>query len=249
LSIFIGRSGILSLVNGKLHPGSGEVFVEKGKKVISFTKPISPADQRLTIKEYFLLRGCSTHSGSLLNVLEQVKLSTNINRTISSMSPPDRAKVKLAAVLMESPDILVINEPSQFFDDNGMKTLAALLNDLPKTTAIVNSSDEDFLNSFVTDTLYVDPASSGIVQYHGKYVNAKQAILDELKAKKKSLGVGLSKHTGELPTGLDLNEIGHKNHASLQSEDDEITTFNVVMMVQPFLIGWMYYHGAFDAIM
>lgn len=237
----------MNLICRTIQPDKGSVVIEQGKKVVAFTKPISVADQRLTINEYFLSRGCSSHFGSMLKILEYVKLSANVNRTISSLSTSDKAKVKLAAVLMEDPDILILNEPTKLFDHQGLLMLSTILKDFKKTV-VVNSQDEDFLSSFTNATAYVDPATMNIAQYFGTYEQSKLDNAKLLLSKRVQTQIELNANSGKLPDHLDLNDIGRQNVDNQRQEVPDILIFNTIMLSTPFALLALAALGAFNGI-
>lgn len=77
-----------------------------------------------------------------------------------------RAKVMLAKLLLESPDVMVLDEPTNFLDVNHIEWLTKFINSSDRAFIIV-SHDTHFLNNVVTHICDVD--NNKINKYVGSY--------------------------------------------------------------------------------
>jgi cobalt/nickel transport system ATP-binding protein len=68
--------------------------------------------------------------------LERVGLSGSENRVPHHLSGGEKRRVALAGVLAMSPEILLLDEPTQFLDPRGRRELIKLLHSLPGTKII-----------------------------------------------------------------------------------------------------------------
>ena len=69
-----------------------------------------------------------------------------INTKLSNLSGGQRAKVYLAKLLLEAPDVMLLDEPTNFLDSAHIEWLAKYLNDFKKAFVVI-SHDENFIRS------------------------------------------------------------------------------------------------------
>ena len=69
-----------------------------------------------------------------------------INTKLSNLSGGQRAKVYLAKLLLEAPDVMLLDEPTNFLDTAHIEWLAKYLNDFKKAFVVI-SHDESFIRS------------------------------------------------------------------------------------------------------
>ena len=98
-------------------------------------------------------------------------LTTNVN----TLSGGQRAKVLLAKLLLENPDVMILDEPTNFLDVAHIDWLVKFINSSDKAFVIV-SHDPHFLNSVVNVICDID--NQKIVRYTGNLDKA-MAIKEE----------------------------------------------------------------------
>lgn len=103
--------------------------------------------------------------------IEKVAAGLGINAfglstKVKTLSGGQRAKVMLAKLLLESPDVMVLDEPTNFLDVNHIDWLTKFINSSDKAFIIV-SHDTQFLNNVVTHICDVD--NNKINKYVGNY--------------------------------------------------------------------------------
>jgi ATP-binding cassette subfamily F protein 3 len=178
-----GKSTILNLMQGKLKAQSGNVNIFGNMRVAAAKQTLAPEDGPLTVIEYFQKHApyiTSNIEGSIHKVLHEVNLNIPLDRKISTFSGGQKARLLLAAALIQEPDILLLDEPTNNLDQQGIDHLTELILGTDKT-CIVISHDEEFLNSFSDSVLYLDSYSKTIEQYDGNYHNVKQEISNRIK--------------------------------------------------------------------
>lgn len=89
-----------------------------------------------------------------------------LDTKVKTLSGGQRAKVILAKLLLESPDVMVLDEPTNFLDVNHIEWLIKFINSSNKAFIIV-SHDIHFLNCVVTHICDVD--NNKINKYVGSY--------------------------------------------------------------------------------
>ncbi|MDR2091458.1 MAG: ATP-binding cassette domain-containing protein [Clostridiales bacterium] len=85
---------------------------------------------------------------------------------IGRLSGGQRAKVMLARLLLSEPDVILLDEPTNFLDTEHIKWLTDYINSY-KGTVLVVSHDEDFLNDVSKNIISVEGKS--IKKYSGNY--------------------------------------------------------------------------------
>lgn len=91
-----------------------------------------------------------------------------LDRDVSELSGGQRAKVLLAKVLLENPMILILDEPTNFLDENHINWLKNFLQNYSNAFILV-SHDIPFLNSVVNVIYHVENAV--LTRYTGDYEN------------------------------------------------------------------------------
>lgn len=173
-----GKSTIVKLIAGALRPSTGSVNSGVGMTV-SMAKQVMPKDHlHLSVREYFLK--CLNDNeagleGRIHSVLQQVKLNAPLDRSISTFSGGQQARLLLAAALICKPDILILDEPTNNLDSAGINDLTRFIQEY-NDTCLVISHDERFLNSFSDAVLYLDAYSKKVEQYDGDYRSVKSEI-------------------------------------------------------------------------
>ena len=97
------------------------------------------------------------------------------DRIVSTLSGGQQARLLLAAALIQNPSILILDEPTNNMDTNGLEYLQNFIASTEQT-CIVISHDEEFLNSFTDMVLYLDIHSKQVESYMGDYYYVKSEI-------------------------------------------------------------------------
>ncbi len=91
-----------------------------------------------------------------------------LDKDVSELSGGQRAKVLLAKVLLESPMILILDEPTNFLDENHIAWLKNFLQNYENAFILV-SHDIPFLNDVVNVVYHIENAV--LTRYTGDYDN------------------------------------------------------------------------------
>lgn len=98
-----------------------------------------------------------------------------LDTNIDTLSGGQRAKVLLTKLLLENPDVMILDEPTNFLDTNHIEWLTKFIKSSDKSFVIV-SHDENFLNEVVTHIYDAD--NKTLNKYAGNLIKM-QAIKDE----------------------------------------------------------------------
>ncbi|TAK95048.1 ABC-F family ATP-binding cassette domain-containing protein [Patescibacteria group bacterium] len=181
-----GKSTIFNLITGELKPESGSIFVAP-RLTIAYAKQVIPREQLdLTVREFF--EQCFTETVWDINrhiaeVLEVVHLNAPLDKTIREFSGGQQARLLLASALIQDPDVLILDEPTNNLDAAGIEHLTQFLIDSRKTCLVI-SHDADFLNAFTDGVLYLDVFTQKVQQYQGDYYVVVAEIAAQIEKEK-----------------------------------------------------------------
>jgi len=178
-----GKSTLLKLILGKLKPTSGAISIDSNIKIALADQVMSPDYLELTTREYFAKafgQDVPYNIDKLIKeILEIVNLTNwDIDRRIKQYSGGQKARLLLAFALIQEPDLLILDEPTNNLDKEGIEHLTGYLMMYDKTVLVI-SHYSDFLNSFSDGVLYLDSHTHKIEQYTGNYYD----VIDEISAR------------------------------------------------------------------
>ena len=178
-----GKSTIFKLLLGILKPTAGKINIEVGTKIGIAEQMVSPANQELTVLEYFKKTLPDKEfgiEGDIHKVLKEVGLSVPLTKVVKELSGGQKARLLLANALIIDPDVLLLDEPTNNLDTAGIEFLTIFLVNYKKT-CIVISHDSDFLNCFTNGVLNLDVHTHKIEQFVGNYYDVTEEIAAKLE--------------------------------------------------------------------
>jgi len=181
-----GKSTILNLITGALKEENGSIYVDPRLK-IAYAKQVIPREQlELSVKEFFekcFDKKIYNIDPKIDKVLEVVNLKAPHAKIIKSFSGGQQARLLLASALIQDPDLLILDEPTNNLDKAGIAHLTQFLMSYDKT-CIVISHDADFLNMFTDGVLYLDVFTHKVEQYLGDYYVVVAEIAERIEKEK-----------------------------------------------------------------
>lgn len=158
----IGRNGsgktmLMKCICGFIKPTSGEITVD-GKRVgrdVDFPKNMGIIIETPGFIPYYsgyknlkLLAGLNNRIGrkEIMQSMEQVGLDPKLKRHVRKYSLGMRQRLGLAQAIMENPDLLILDEPFNGLDKDGVKDMREYLlsyKEQGKTILICSHSAED----------------------------------------------------------------------------------------------------------
>ncbi|MBT4936715.1 ABC-F family ATP-binding cassette domain-containing protein, partial [Candidatus Peregrinibacteria bacterium] len=117
-----------------------------------------------------------------LTIVHLEKLGLHL--PIQMLSGGQKNRLLLAHSVLQNPDILILDEPTNNLDTYSYQRLTQFVKTF-KSTLIVISHDAGFLNTFVQKVLYIDSFQHGIREYCGTYLEVKQEIALQMSREKK----------------------------------------------------------------
>jgi ATPase subunit of ABC transporter with duplicated ATPase domains len=260
------KSQLMKVLSGEINASSGQVSRSSNQKIVRF-QPSIPKECHVYSVKSFLEKSMNLddlkNSGAIVaKVLDNVKLGSRLERrTISTLNSSQHARLQLAVALLQTPDVLLLDEPTETASGSLSHDDVQDLSNFVKTfskTCIVNSKDEDFVNSFTNIVLNFD-SNGNVEKMSGSYAAAKQIIANRKRAefseameqKFRARPAQESKFSYEkfaaAEAELDaLNEIAFAN--AKPRDEEYIRLMMLLMALHPPLLYFLYHAGAFDAI-
>lgn len=177
-----GKSTLLKILIGLLKPDEGKVEHGSTVKIGYFSQENEWMDERLRVIDYIretaefieTAEGISSASQMCEKFLFTGTLQYSL---IGKLSGGEKRRLSLLKILMESPNILVLDEPTNDLD---IQTLTILEDYLMTFSGIVVavSHDRYFLDK-IAERIFAFKKDGEIAQYEGNYSDYKRAVSSE----------------------------------------------------------------------
>ena len=125
-----GKSTLVRVVLGLIQPDRGRLHRPDGLRIGYVPQKIQlDATLPLTVERFMLLRG-SVKRADILPALKRVHAAQLLNYPLQKLSGGEMQRVLLARALLNQPQLLVLDEPTQGVDVNGQVALYDLIDQL-----------------------------------------------------------------------------------------------------------------------
>jgi ATP-binding cassette, subfamily F, member 3 len=185
-----GKSSLLKTIMGQIKLEDGKIDMEGkiaylSQEVHIENKAIS--DNDLTVEEYLVL--------NLDNIIETWEISKLMNQMnldgkdpdskISEMSGGQKVKVEIIKILLSRPNLLILDEPTNFLDIPTAEWLMGYLTKYPEAVLVV-SHDLRLMNRAINKIWFLNEFTKKIDVFNDNYENflVKKALEDENLAKR-----------------------------------------------------------------
>lgn len=178
-----GKTTLLKLMSGQLAPDSGTVIHGETVKIGVFAQENEALDENQRVLDYIrdTAEYVTTADGKLSasQLLEKFLFPVSMQRgPISMLSGGEKRRLYLAKVLMEAPNILFLDEPTNDLDIETLMILEDYLEQFPGAVVAV-SHDRYFLDKTM-NRIFAFLGNGQIKQYEGGYTDFRQAYLREV---------------------------------------------------------------------
>jgi ATPase subunit of ABC transporter with duplicated ATPase domains len=137
-----GKTTLLEVLSGVLVPAAGTVELAGAVRVLPQTPIALPADERVVD---WLRAQASLDEGAARTLLGAFALDTAaVHRPLGRLSPGERARVHMAAMVASGPELLLLDEPTNHLDPETLEAVEAALRAFAGTIVAV-SHDRAFL--------------------------------------------------------------------------------------------------------
>lgn len=165
-------------------------IMEKERELKSLEEKMkeNPEDMNLVEKYTVLLEQFSIiwwydYNNRIHQVANGMWILDLLEKKLVEVSGGERTKIALAKILLESPDILFLDEPTNFIDIESVEWLESYLQNKWTGWYVIISHDREFLDKTCKKTYEVQPWR-WLTYYHANYTNY---VLQRGKVEKKKL--------------------------------------------------------------
>jgi len=206
-----GKSTFIKVMTGELEPDSGKVVIgetikfgiysQSGMKLKPGMKVIDVVREK---GEYIPLKGGGKiTAGQLLERFLFPRYMHHVH--VEKLSGGEKRRLYLLTVLIENPNFLILDEPTNDLDILTLNVLEDFLIDFPGCLLIV-SHDRYFMDKLVNH-VFVFGNEGEIADFPGNYTQYRNEVLDEKKAEKeRELAVKNAKKSPETLSPKKENE-------------------------------------------
>ena len=182
-----GKSTFLNIVTGKLSPDSGNVETGVNTKFGYYEQNPVFKDTNLTVLEYIketaehMTLNDGTKEVSAAKFLEEFGFEGKIQHSpVSTLSGGERKRLYLVRLLLENPNFLILDEPTNDFDIFTMNLLEQFLMHFEGCLLLV-SHDRYFMDK-CADTLFIMEEDGSISGFVGKCSEYIEYLEEEKKS-------------------------------------------------------------------
>ena len=232
----VGKTTLLNILIGRATLDAGTVELGDTVKLAYFSQQIENMNESLRAIEYIketaeFVTTSDGHTISASQLMETFLFPSALQWTpINKLSGGEKRRLYLMKILMEAPNVLVLDEPTNDIDIDTLKVLEAYIDDF-RGPVITVSHDRYFLDRICNKIFHMD-GTGNVTQYTGNYFDYTQeniqnnrianAVLTEngeaaKDAKSKASPVEQKKDREKVPSKL-----SYKEKREFETIDDEI---------------------------
>lgn len=183
-----GKTTLLKIITGNLEPDEGSVILGETVKIGYFSQENEYMDQNQKVIEY--IRNVAEYietsegSSSASQMLERFLFTGAMQYSlISKLSGGERRRLYLLKVLMEAPNVLILDEPTNDLDIQTLNILEDYLDSYDGIVLAV-SHDRYFLDRIV-NRIFAFEGKGKLGQYEGGFSDYKEAVAQRKPAENK----------------------------------------------------------------
>ncbi len=175
-----GKTTLMRLLAGELSTDGGELIRSNNARIGYYAQYVEPAKAVLktSILDLVLAAFPQVSQGQVRAALGSMLFSgDDVHKPFGVLSGGERARVRLARLLLSPSNVLLLDEPTNHLDLRSQDLLLDALTDFPGTVVFV-SHDRDFCEALATRVLRVD--GGRIVEYPGDYAYYSRKLEEDL---------------------------------------------------------------------
>ena len=169
----VGKTTLLNIIKGSIKPDNGDIEVGETVKIATFTQDDSHMDLSMKAIDYIKEGGewIPTEDGSKISasqLAERFLFDGTMQYTmIEKLSGGERRRLHLLRVLMEAPNVLILDEPTNDLDIETLKILEDFIDEFVGVVIVV-SHDRYFLDRICNKIFSFE--NKGLINiYNGNY--------------------------------------------------------------------------------
>ena len=169
-----GKSTLMKIIVGWVQPDSGTVEIGQTVKIGYFSQENEAMDESLKVIDYIknAAEYVKTKDGSISasQMLERFLFPSHIQYTaISKLSGGEKRRLYLLRILMEAPNVILLDEPTNDLDIQTLTILEDYLDTFPGIVITV-SHDRYFLDR-VVNRIFAFEGQGRVTQYEGGFTD------------------------------------------------------------------------------
>jgi len=229
-----GKSTLLDIIQGKLLPQTGRVKIGKTVKFAFLSQkleelnPLGSDRVREVLSRYksrYVIDGKEVSPATLLESLGFT--SAHLNMPVNTLSGGQKRRLQLMLILLDSPNVLILDEPSNDLDTDMLVAVENVLDTWPGTLILV--SHDRYLMERVTDNQFA--LIGGKVIHVPRGVDEYLELLAEYKAAGGVAGKSDKKSSGSKnKSGAHTESTAKHNVASDGSKSESQTTLSAAQV-------------------
>ncbi len=186
----VGKSTLINLLLGKIHPHSGQIHVGTSLKIAYFDQLRTALNPELTAMEN-VGQGSDTviinqKPRHIISYMQDFLFAPERARApIHALSGGEKNRLLLAKMFVQPSNLLILDEPTNDLDVETLELLEEILMDY-KGTVLLVSHDREFLDNIVTDTLVFED-SGRVKSYVGGYSDWLKHMQNQLPTTQSTL--------------------------------------------------------------
>lgn len=223
-----GKSTLLDIIQGKLLPQTGRVKIGKTVKFAFLSQkleelsPLGTDRVREVLSRYksrYVIDGKEVSPATLLESLGFT--SAHLNMPVNTLSGGQKRRLQLMLILLDSPNVLILDEPSNDLDTDMLVAVENVLDTWPGTLILV--SHDRYLMERVTDNQFA--LIGGKVVHVPRGVDEYLELLEEYEKDKLRGKKGSVQTQGSVSghKGTDRDS-GSSNGANAAGDTDSVST-------------------------
>lgn len=223
-----GKSTLLDIIQGKLLPQTGRVKIGKTVKFAFLSQkleelnPLGTDRVREVLSRYksrYVIDGKEVSPATLLESLGFT--SAHLNMPVNTLSGGQKRRLQLMLILLDSPNVLILDEPSNDLDTDMLVAVENVLDTWPGTLILV--SHDRYLMERVTDNQFA--LIGGKVVHVPRGVDEYLELLEEYEKGKVRGKKGSAQTRGSISghKGTDWDS-GSSNGANAAGDTDSAST-------------------------
>ena len=164
-----GKSTLFKLLLGEYEPETGKVEVSGNILLVPQEVKHDPdMEKAATIRDYVDPKN-EHEDYELLRIISKLELAQfGLDHSPKSLSGGQKTKLAITRALIQEPQVLLMDEPTNFLDTEGKAWVMNFLGRYPNTLMIV-SHDLNLLDSKLDKVFEINPSTKKIDEYAGNY--------------------------------------------------------------------------------
>lgn len=225
-----GKSTLIKMIMGEIKPDKGIIDIGSTVKIGYFSQENEYLPENLRVIDYVkdTAEYVNTTTGTITasQMLTRFLFNDTLQyQTIGRLSGGEKRRLYLLKVLMEAPNVLILDEPTNDLDIQTMAIFEEYLDNFDGIVIAV-SHDRYFLNR-VIDRIFAFTQDGLITQYEGNYDDYLAAVESDLssllESKKNIDNKDLQGEKGKQKTRVDKLKMTYNEKREFENIDQDIT--------------------------